>query len=1331
MANRNEAERLIESFTPLPLRLALANGTPIDGERGDGSVALLWLDIVGSTGIADHFVESGPKGIEQLAALLRRHFDTLLGAVVAHGGEPMMFAGDALLAGWRCVANEPHEALLRAAACGQAVLGAPGPSLPSGASLQMHAILALGPCLSVEISAGVESLCTATGKGLADLRATALERSPGRLLLSHAARAALGEAVESEPAGQDAFALVHIRGAPSPVPLSIPALRPSDIERLRANVPLPIVNRLDSDDLEWSAELRRVTAVFVALPELEPDAPDIVAKLETVISVVSPVVREHDGYLQQLEIADKGIKLLVLFGVPPVAHPDDPARGVRLASDLRAELRTRGYRSSFGVATGLAFSGLNGNDVFRTWTVLGMPLNLAARLAGLQSGAISCDEATMRGARGAVDFAPLGRSQVRGIGPVVGVWTPRRHDHTEESVPMHGREIELAALLNVLHATAHPGESGPGRRDGLDALVLIEGEPGIGKSRLLAEFSQHASAEGVLVLSGKADRFESGVPYLGWRGVLARLLGLLSGMPVEAQREAALAALGAPLAPRAALLNAILPLDLPESAETQMLLPPQRAASRLTLLLDLLRKTAAEKPILVTIDDVQWLDDASWALVEASAREVPGLCLVVSMHPSDEETRQQTLAAAGALRMRLGELSREEQERLVLTRLRAARMSSELSELLRARARGHPFFCLELAQSLRDEGLIEVSDGLCRISSNIEAARLSLPDTVHGTVTRRIDRLDPDSQLTLKVASVSGLRFPTSLVVDVHPVVRADPARIKRHLVVHQHLDLLQTEQVEELEGYAFRHGILRDVAYSLLLYSQRQQLHRSIVTWYENTCAGDLSRYYALLAHHLESADEPDRAADYLRREAERVFGLGLARQSVDIGRRAARLLGADIPDNGPELQRQIGRELEDIAKLFSGKPEELTGLHPLVDARARQLVHLLLVIAPFAHQSGEMELFALLGCICLRLTLQYGYGPQGADVYAMYSVVFGALTGDRETAAAWSRLSLASLGTRRDASFSRCAFIYAWFHNHWMAPLSQGIALADAAAEAGFADGEEIYGCFNLAGSLVQLASAGATLAEVISVARIKRPRIAGQVLNADYHLILELQYAKALAGLTEGLLVIGDAECDEQRDVASILETNLSNQIGYYYVTRLKLHVHGGDWSGAQHWSEKAQLMLPAFGGQTAEFELVQYRGLAALAAAAFGNPEKREALIDEGWDCTERLREWETRNPDLFSHKADLLDGMLQAVLGNDAEAADRLSRSAESAARGGFLNDAALAQEFLARWRLAVGDQAAAKSAASEACRTYRAWGAMAKVALLEKVFGLSAAEVSS
>ncbi len=1321
--SNQRAGRLIESFTPLPLRLALTQDGVSEGAgQVAGPVALLWLDIVDSTRIADIFVEGGPRGIEQLATLLGRHFDTLLAMVVAHGGEPMMFAGDALLVGWRS-GEDGREAVLRAAACGATVLAAPGLVLPSGEPLQMHAILALGPCVSVTIGTGSERLCTATGKGLADLRATARHRAPGRLLLSPAAREALGSAADAEPAGQRAFTLQNLRGAPEPAPLAIPELPAAAVERLRANVPLPIADRLDGGDLGWSAELRRVTAVFVAFPDLEPDAPDILSRLDKVISAVSPLVREHDGYLHQLQIADSGIKLLVLFGVPPVAHADDPARGVRLATDLRAELRTLGYRSSFGVATGLAFSGLTGNDVFRTWTVLGMPLNLASRLAALPGGAVSCDEATMRGARGAVEFAPLGRSQVRGVGPVVGVWTPRRHDHAEASIPMQGREIELATLLRVMHAAAERSDLAAGT---LNSLIIVEGESGMGKSRLLAELSQHAAADGLLVLSGKADRFESGVPYLGWRGVLSRLLGLQPGSPVEAQRQAALAGLGTDLAAKGALLNAILPLDLPESAETQTLPPAQRAPARLALLVDLLRRASARQPVLVTIDDAQWLDEASWALVEMSARAAPRLCLVLSMHPSDEDARQRRLADAGATRLRLGELSQAEQERLVLTRLRGTRMAPELSDLLRARARGHPYFCLQLAHALHDEGIIEVTDGLCRIASDIETARLSLPDTVHGTVTRRLDRLDPDSQLTIKVASVSGLRFPTPMVVDVHPVMRGDPERVKSHLAAHQHLDLLQADRVEDLDGYAFSHGILRDVAYSLLLYSQRQKLHREIVSWYEHAWPDSLARYYALLAHHLEAADEPGRAADYLRREAERVFGLGLARQSVDIGRRAAHLLGVDIPGNGPELQREIGHEFERIASLFSGRPEELTGMQELTDQRARQLIQLLLVIAPFAHQCGEMELFALLGCICLRLTLEYGYGPQGADVYAMYSVVFGALTGDRETAAGWSKLSLASLGERRDASFARCAFIFAWFHNHWSAPLGEGIAIAEAGAEAGFSDGEEIYGCFNLASSAVQLAAAGAPLPEVIASAKAKRARMDGRVVNAAYHLVFELQYAKALAGLTGGVLMLGDAEYDEQRDVASILDTNLGNQIGYYHVTRAKLHVHAGDWAGALGWAGRAQQLLPSFGGQTAEFELAQYRGLAALAAAALGDPDDRQALIEEGWDCTERLREWEGRNPDLFRHKADLVDGLLQAALGKGAEALARLTRAAEAAERGGFLNDAGLAREFLARWLLASGDGQGASAAAIEACRTYRAWGAEAKVALVEEIFGIRA-----
>jgi hypothetical protein len=230
--------------------------------------------------------------------------------------------------------------------------------------------------------------------------------------------------------------------------------------------------------------------------------------------------------------------------------------------------------------------------------------------------------------------------------------------------------------------------------------------------------------------------------------------------------------------------------------------------------------------------------------------------------------------------------------------------------------------------------------------------------------------------------------------------------------------------------------------------------------------------------------------------------------------------------------------------------------------------------------------------------------------------------------------------------------------------------------------------------------------------------------RVLNAHYHLVLELQFAKALAGLTSAPLALGDAEYDEVRDIGSIVDTNLGNQIGYYLVTKVKLHLHAGDWSGALEWAARAHPMLPHFGGQPAEFELSQYRGLAALAAAAFGSAKTRQALVQEGRDCLERLRGWDARNPAVFRHKADLLDGLLQAATGREADAARLLGCAAEAAAAGGFLQDAGLTHEYLARCRRLFGDGAGAAASALAAREIFRVWGAGAKVRLLEEEFEL-------
>ncbi|TAI65543.1 AAA and adenylate/guanylate cyclase domain-containing protein [Bradyrhizobium sp. Leo170] len=1301
--------RLVESFTPPPLRLAASGATT----AADGDRALLWLDVVGFTRITGHLVETGPAGIEQMAVVLERHFHTLLGNIVAHGGEPFMFAGDGLLSGWRCSEATPREAVLRAAACGQAILSSPGAALPSGDTLQLHAVLALGPSRTTEVGHATDRFHVTVGGGLADLQATSVRRAAGRLLLSPAARAALGDAAETVEDETGAVILAALNSAPAPVPLVIPPLSPSNREHFAPLVPLPIRSHLGQRYLDWAAELRRVTAVFIALADFDQASPDSLQQLESVAATVGPVVRRHDGFMHQLRVDESGANLFVLFGIPPVAHPDDPVRAVRCAIDLRDALRGMGRRCSLGVATGRVFCGLIGNDIFRAWTTYGEAINLAARLRS--SDIIQCDHATYRAAHEAIAFDPVGLRGLRGLKPAVQVWTPQRSERAEARVPMQGRERELAELLAAIEAAG----------EGAARLVMVEAESGMGKSRLLAEFHQRTLASGVVLLNGYADRIERDVPYRGWRDVLARLLDVDLAASDTAQREAVLSALGPEFAAQAALLNVVFPLNLPETGDLQAVPLPQRAQLRLALLVDLLRRASAGRPLLVSIDDAHWLDEESWLLVEATIRDVRGLCLVLAMQPLEDDSRLERLADEGAQRLRLGELSDEDQERLVLARLGAERLTEELSAQVRGRARGHPFFCLELAQALRDDGLIEVVEGVCHIVPSGSMTDLPMPDSVQGTVMRRIDRLAPESQVTLKVASAAGLRFPTLLVSEVHPTARGEQMTVARHLALHDRVGFLLPDQVDEREGYAFRHGIIRDVAYESMLYAQRRQLHREIALWNEDASASNRSRVYALLAYHWEAAGETARATDYLRLEAERVFGAGLVGQSIEIGLRGARLLGSDLPTDRGALHAAIGQELETIGRLLDGRrPDELAGLPPLTDERAGQLIHLLLVLAPFAHQSEQVELFALMGCRCLRLTLEYGNGPLAPDVYSMYSVVYGALTGDRDTAAIWSRVGLALLKGERGAGFARCSFIHAWFHNHWVAPLGEGIALADAGSEAGLGDNEVIYGCFNLSASVVLLAAAGRPLAEVMEQARIRIERNGQRVLNAYYHLVFELQFAKALAGLTSALPVLGDAEFDEVRDIDSVVDTNLSNQIGYYFVTRLKLHLHACDWSGALEWAARAHPMLPYFGGQAAEFELSQYRGLAAVAAAAFGAAKEGLTHLQEGRDCLERLRGWEARNPAVFRHKADLLDGLVQAAMGRDGDAARLLGRSGEGAAAGGFLQDAGLAHEYLARCRRLVADRAGATASALAAREMFRSWGADAKVRLLEKEFEL-------
>ena len=232
-------------------------------------------------------------------------------------------------------------------------------------------------------------------------------------------------------------------------------------------------------------------------------------------------------------------------------------------------------------------------------------------------------------------------------------------------------------------------------------------------------------------------------------------------------------------------------------------------------------------------------------------------------------------------------------------------MPDEVAALIRERAEGNPFFSEELGYALRDSGVLLVADGDSRLAPNARLGALALPGNVEGVVHSRIDRLPPSQQLAVKVASVIGRAFAYRILHDVHPVA-TDTPRLRDDLTALARLDLTPLEAEHPELSYVFRHAITREVAYNLMLFAQRQGLHRAVAEWYERTYPDDLSRFYPLLAAHwTQVASDPGASDETIRTAIARVH---LATEQ------AIRSYA------NSEATKHLGTELELLARLPAG---------------------------------------------------------------------------------------------------------------------------------------------------------------------------------------------------------------------------------------------------------------------------------------------------------------------------------------------------------------------------------------------------------------------------
>lgn len=536
-------------------------------------------------------------------------------------------------------------------------------------------------------------------------------------------------------------------------------------------------------------------------------------------------------------VVDKhiGDNVMAVFGAP-VAHDDDPMRAVRAALDIHERMAAlsqacgRPIQAHIGIANGQVVASSTGSDAHRQYTVIGDSVNLAARLQDkAEPGEILISDALRRTVGGRIRCDALDEIVVKGIDRPVRAWRVtglQAADAPSARVKFVGRSAELAQFGGMVEAC---------RATGRGLTVVVRGEAGIGKTRLVAEFARTAIERGFAVHKGLVLDFGAGEGRDAVRSVVCGLLGLQVAGDTAARLAAVAAAADKGLLQEQQRIFLADLLDLPQSLGDRAIYDAMTSAARndgkRKLLGDLLRHASESAPVAVVIEDIHWADPPTLtqlAALAATVAECPALLVMTSRvegYPLDAAWRGAT-GGCPLVTLDVGPLRKADAVALASGFIAA---SDHLALSCVERAAGNPLFLEHLLRNLEERGGEDI------------------PASIQSIVLARVDRLPPADKQALQAASVLGQRFSLDAL---------------RHLTRNASYGcagLVQRQLVRpEGDDFLFAHALVQEGVYDSLLKARRQDLHRDAAAWYEKRDA-------ILHAEHLDRANDPAAAKAYL----------------------------------------------------------------------------------------------------------------------------------------------------------------------------------------------------------------------------------------------------------------------------------------------------------------------------------------------------------------------------------------------------------------------------------------------------------------------------------
>jgi predicted ATPase/class 3 adenylate cyclase len=614
-------------------------------------------------------------------------------------------------------------------------------------------------------------------------------------------------------------------------------------------------------------------------------------------------VHRYEGTVNQF----LGDGLMALFGAP-IAHEDHARRAVLAAMGIRRTVAEQPVRLDsgdeltlalrMGVHTGFVVVGAIGDNLRMDYTAVGDTTHLAARLQQLaEPGAILISDATARLVEGYALLERLGPTELRGraqpvvVHTVVGPGSRRsRLDGSGHGLSRFvGRDRELATLIELLGQV----EQGHGQ------VAAIVGEPGVGKSRLILETRRALTSRQVDYLEGRCLSYGRSIPYLPVLDLVRAGCGIIDTDDPDRIRgkiRAALEVLGVDATEREPYLLNLLgvkdPGDRLALLEAEAIMSGTFETLRQMTLL-----ASRRRPLILVVEDLHWIDRTSELYLASLIENLAGarILLLATYRPG---YRPAWMDRSYATQLSIRPLAAGDSLAVLRSRLPDVVEADPRARLILDKAEGNPFFLEELARVIGDDA--------------VPVESVTIPDTVHGVLMARIDRLPEIPKRLLQTASILGREFSVRVLEAIFEEADALPAQ----LIELSRLEFLYEKASAEEPVYVFKHALIQDVAQATLIVSRRRDLHRRAAEALETLYPTRIQELAPVLAHHYGEADAWAAAVTHATRAAEAARAAYANREAL--ARYDQAISAAERAGLGSELRIRLLEARADVATVL-----------------------------------------------------------------------------------------------------------------------------------------------------------------------------------------------------------------------------------------------------------------------------------------------------------------------------------------------------------------------------------------------------------------------------